>query len=395
MMKNLQQTHGFLGSLPESETLATLEKGMDLERRGIKVAMMSVGEPDFDTPEPIKQACMHALKAGYTKYTIPAGIYELRAAIVDKFSENGIKTTPEQVIVSPGGKFANAAAVTALCGPGDEVVLPVPYWVSHLHMINASGATPVLVHTYPGNNYEVTAEALEAAITEKTRLLILCSPSNPTGTVYRKEALEEIAHFAVKHNFMVLSDEVYEKLTFIPELPHISIASLSPEIAERTITINSFSKSYAMTGWRVGYLTAPTWLAAKIGALQTHFVANATTFAQYGALTALQDCESECERMRKIFSARRDLICELLSTIPNIRFVNPSGAFYVFVDISAFGLSSMAFCCRMMEDVHVVVAPGISFGVEGFIRISYACSEDTIRDAMAAFARFCLSLKNS
>lgn len=390
-MNNLHKTRGFLGALPESETLASLEKSFELEKRGIRVFMMSVGEPDFDTPEPIKQACWKAMKKGYTKYTIPAGIPELREAIVEKFRNDGIETTVGQVIVTPGGKFACAAAITALCGPGDEVILPVPYWVSHLHMIRASGATPVLVQTVPENNFELTQEDIEKKVTSNTRLVILCSPSNPTGAVYRRKALEELAEAALKQNFMILSDEVYEKLTYDFAFPHISIASLSSRVNEHTITVNSFSKSYAMTGWRVGFLTAPKWLSAKIGAIQTHFVANVTTFAQYGALKALKDCGNECERMRRIFSSRRELICARLAEIPGIKLIRPSGAFYVFVDISAFGLSSTDFASALMEEAHIAIAPGNCFGMEGFIRISYACSEEMIRDAIKRLAEFCTS----
>ncbi len=391
-MNDLHDTCGFMGALPESETLGSLEKSHELEKRGIKVWMLSVGEPDFDTPGFIKQACWEALKAGHTKYTIPAGIPELREAAAEKFRKDGIETTPGQVIVTPGGKFACGAAIAALCGPGDEVLLPVPYWGSHLHMIRASGATPVPVRTFPENNFELTPEDLEKQVTPRTRLVILCSPSNPTGAVCRRQALETLAESAVRKNFMILSDEVYEKLTYDPDSPHISIASLSPQANEHTITVNSFSKSYAMTGWRVGFLTAPKWLSAKIGAIQTHFVANVTTFAQYGALKALRDGDGECERMRRIFASRRDLICDLLARIPGIRFTRPSGAFYVFPDVSAFGLSSVDFCSRLMEEAHIAAAPGIGFGAEGFLRISYACSEETIRQAINGLAKFCTSI---
>ena len=394
-MKNLEQTCGFMGSLPESETLGSLEKSLDLERRGIRVCMMSVGEPDFDTPALIRQACIEALERGCTKYTIPAGIPELRVAAAEKFAADGIETSPEQVIVTPGGKFACGAAITALCGPGDEVVLPVPYWVSHCHMIRASGAAPVFVRTFPENNFELTAEDLERFVTPRTRLVILCSPSNPTGTVYRSRALELLAEAAVGKNFMILSDEVYEKLTYDPEFPHRSIGSLSPEVGEHTVTVHSFSKSYAMTGWRVGFLTAPKWLSAKIGALQTHFVANVTTFAQYGALRALKEGAAECERMRRVFASRRDLVCKLLSGIPGLRFARPAGAFYVFADISAFGMSGTEFCDRLMEDYYVAAAPGTGFGAEGFIRISYACSEEILREGVARLKQFCAERSRS
>ena len=393
-MKDLTHTTGLLGSLPPSETLGSLVKSIELQKQGVEVFLLSVGEPDFDTPRAIKEACAEALFRGETKYTVPAGIGELREACAAKFRADGIDAKTEQIVVTPGGKFACAAAITALCGPGDEVILPVPYWVSHLHMINASGAKPVFVPTFPENNFELTAEDLERFVTPRTRLVVLCSPSNPTGAVYRRAALETLARYAVEKNFMILSDEVYERLAYDEATPHISIASLGREVAEHTVTVNSFSKSYAMTGWRVGYLTAPPWLSSKIDALQTHFLANVTTFAQFGALKALQGaCDGECRKMKEAFAARRELFCSLLAEIPGVKFVRPSGAFYVFADISSFGVDSMAFCDKLMDEAHIAAAPGCGFGTEGFIRFSYACSEDVIRRALARFADFCASLK--
>ena len=391
-MKDLQQTRGLLGAMPVSETIGSLIKGIELQKKGIQVYMLSVGEPDFDTPDFIKEACWKALQDGCTKYTVPAGIGELREACAEKFNSCGIATKPSQIVVTPGGKFACSAAITALCGPGDEVILPVPYWVSHLHMINAAGAKPVLVPTSPENNFELTEEDLQKYVNERTRLVILCSPSNPTGTVYRKEALEMLGKYAVEKNFMVLSDEVYELLAYDEDRPHISIASLSQEINDRTITINSFSKSYAMTGWRVGYLTAPQWLSSKIDALQTHFVANVTTFAQYGALEALRRGPGECMKMKEVFAARRDRFCDMLSAIPGLKIIRPSGAFYVFADISAFGLGSMEFCDRLMDEAYIAAAPGCGFGADSFVRFSYACSDEVLEKAASGLSAFCAKL---
>ena len=393
-MKDLTHTTGLLGSLPPSETLGSLVKSIELQKQGVEVFLLSVGEPDFDTPRAIKEACAEALFRGETKYTVPAGIGELREACAAKFRADGIDAKTERIVVTPGGKFACAAAITALCGPGDEVILPVPYWVSHLHMINASGAKPVFVPTFPENNFELTAEDLARFVTPRTRLAVLCSPSNPTGAVYRRAALENLARCALEKNFMILSDEVYERLAYDEATPHISIASLDREVAEHTVTVNSFSKSYAMTGWRVGYLTSPAWLSAKIDALQTHFLANVTTFAQFGALKALQGaCDEECRKMKEAFAARRELFCSLLAQIPGVKFIRPSGAFYVFADISSFGMESMAFCDKLMDEAHIAAAPGCGFGTEGFVRFSYACSEDVIRRALARFGDFCASLK--
>ena len=391
-MKDLEITTGLFGAMPPSETLGSLVKSIELQKQGVEVFMLSVGEPDFDTPDFVKQACAEAMMRGETKYTVPAGIGELREACAAKFNADGVKTTPSQVIVTPGGKFACGAAIAAACGPGDEVILPVPYWVSHLHLINASGAKAVLVPTLPENNFELTESDLERYVTERTRMVVLCSPSNPTGAVYRREALEMLGRWAVEKNFLVMSDEVYEKLAYDENNPHISIGSLSEEINDRVITIDSFSKSYAMTGWRVGFLTAPRWLSAKIDALQTHLVANVTTFAQFGALKALQEGDGVCNMMKDSFAKRRDLFCGLLSEIPGISFIRPSGAFYVFADISFSGLKSMEFCDRLMDEAHIAAAPGCGFGADDFVRFSYACSEDVLKRSMARFKEFCAEL---
>ncbi len=392
-MKDLKTTYGNMGEMSASETLAISAKAKELKAKGIDVCVMSAGEPDFDTPQVIKQACADALMAGKTTYTPSDGIMELRTAIAKKFAEeNGIQTTPQQVIVSPGAKFSDFIAVAALCGPGDEVIIPAPYWVSYPQMVKAAGATCVFIPTRVENNYEVDPADLEAAVTDKTRLMILCTPSNPTGAVYRREALEKIAEIAVRRNFMILSDEIYEKLVFDADKPHISIASLNPQIADLTVTVNGFSKAYAMTGWRLGYLTAPLWLAKKIGALQSHLTSNATSFAQYGALKALEAGAEECEKMCKVFAERRALICDLLDKVPGTKTFRPSGAFYVMIDISSFGVPSVDFCNRLIEEVNVAAVPGLGFGAEGTIRMSYACSDDTIRKAVSRLAEFCAKL---
>ncbi len=393
-MKDLKNTIGNMGEMSPSETLAISAKAKALKAKGIDVCVMSAGEPDFDTPQVIKDAAAAALMAGKTTYTPSDGIPELRQAIADKFKkDNNIETTAAQVVVSPGAKFSDFIAVAALCGPGDEVIIPTPYWVSYPQMVKAAGAKCVFVATKAENNYELDPADLEAAVTEHTRLLILCSPSNPTGAVYRREALERIAEIAVRRNFMILSDEIYEKLVFDTDKPHISIAALNPQIAELTVTINGFSKAYAMTGWRMGYLTAPLWLAKKIGALQSHLTSNATTFAQYGALKALEAGDEECEKMRQVFAKRRDLICGLLNQIPGIKVPRPSGAFYVMVDIASFGIPSVEFCDRLIEESNVAAVPGTGFGAEGMIRLSYACSDETIKKAVSRIADFCAKLK--
>jgi len=392
-MTNLKESKGYMGGLKPSATLAITSKAKAMKAAGEDVCSLCAGEPDFDTPQHIKQAAINALNAGETKYTPATGTPALKKAIVNKFvTENNIQTTPEQIIVSPGAKFSVFSAVAALCGAGDEVIIASPYWVSYPEMINASGAKSVVINCAAENNYEINPSELEASVTPNTKLLILNSPSNPTGAVYRKETLEAIANIAIKHNFMVLSDEIYEKLIYDEKFPHISIASLSPEIADLSITVNGFSKAYAMTGWRLGYLTAPLWLTKKISALQSHTTSNPTTFAQFGALAALTEDQQPVENMRQAFAKRRDLIYKLMTAIPGVKCIRPSGAFYAFVDISSFGLSSQDFCTKLLEEEKMAVVPGAPFGAEGNIRMSYACAEAVIEDAADRLGRFCANL---
>ncbi len=387
------ETTGFMGSMEPSATLAITSQAKAMIANGEPVCSMSAGEPDFDTPNNIKQAAIKALEEGQTKYTPATGILSLKEAISEKFNtENNIKTTPSQIIVAPGAKYSVFTAIAALCGPDDEVIIPSPYWVSYPEMVKATGAKIVIVESSADNNYEVTPEALKSAITDKTKLLILNSPSNPTGAIYRKETLEKIADLAIKNNFMILSDEIYEKLVYDENSPHISIASLSAEIADLTITVNGFSKAYAMTGWRLGYLTAPLWLSKKITALQSHTTSNPTTFAQFGALEGLKNSADAVEEMRQAFSKRRDLIYKLIQDIPGVQSIRPTGAFYIFCDISSFNLSSQDFCKKLLKEEKVAAIPGSAFNDDKCIRLSYACSEETIKDAVARLSNFCKNL---
>ncbi|MDR1694944.1 MAG: pyridoxal phosphate-dependent aminotransferase [Lactobacillaceae bacterium] len=393
-MRDLQKTKGFMGDLAPSATLAISGKAKELKAQGLDVCSMSAGEPDFDTPQGIKDACIKALNEGKVGYTPASGIMELKQAVVKKFEKNNIKTTPANVIAAPGAKFSVFSTVCALCGPGDEVLIPAPYWLSYPEIVRASGAKSVEIKTLKENNFELTPKQLEDHITPNTRLLILNSPCNPTGTVYKKETLEKLADVLVKHNVMVISDEIYEELIYDNEYPHVSIGGLNDKIAELAITVNGFSKAYAMTGWRLGYLTAPLWLAKKIAALQSHATSNPTSFVQYAGLAALNGAaDKEVGEMRKAFAQRRDLICELLSKIPDLEFIRPSGAFYVLCDISKFGMTSEEFCAKLLEQELVAAIPCGSFGAEGFIRLSYACSEENIRKSIERIKNFCASLR--
>lgn len=392
-MEIIEKTNGLLGKLEPSATLAITSKAKAMKSEGLDICSMSAGEPDFDTPAHIKQAAIDALNNGETKYTPASGTPALKKSIVNKFiTENNIKTTAEQIIVAPGAKFSIFTAIAALCGEGDEVILATPYWVSYPEIVKSTGAKMVIVETSIENNFEVSLEDLEAAVTENTKLFVLNSPSNPTGSVYRKETLQAIAKLAIKYNFMILSDEIYEKLVYDTKFPHISIASLSDEICDLTITVNGFSKAYAMTGWRLGYLTAPLWLVKRISALQSHTTSNPTTFAQAGALAALEGDLEPVEEMRKAFSKRRDLIYKLVNAIPGITAARPTGAFYIFCDISSFKLSSEEFCTKLLKEKLVAAIPGKPFGADKNIRMSYACSEEQIIEALKRLKDFCASI---
>ena len=392
-MEDLQNNFSPLGSLSPSVTLALAARAKELKKQGLDVYSMSVGEPDFDTPKAIKDAAIKALEEGKVRYIASSGLPELKDEIVKKMATHGIKTTPNNIIVSTGAKFAIFEAINALCGAGDEVIVLAPYWLSYPEMIKASGAKTITVYTKAENNFAPTKEDLESAITPNTKLIIVNSPSNPTGAVYSEDTLRMIADLAVKHNIMVLSDEIYEKLIYDNNIKHISIASLNEKIADLTITINGFSKAYAMTGWRLGYLVAPTWLAKRISALQSHATSNATTFVQYAAIVALQgDADDDVNEMIKTFARRRELLCKLLKDIPQISFIEPQGAFYVMCNIAKTGKTAKAFAEELLEKKLLTVVPCESFGGPEYVRLSYACSEEQIKESIKRLKEFCENL---
>lgn len=387
------ETSPTLGDLQPSMTLGITAKAKAMAADGRDVCSLCAGEPDFDTPDFIKQAAIDALKAGETKYTPATGRADLKAAIADKLrTENGIAAEAGQVIVAPGAKFSVFSAVVALCQPGDEVLLPVPYWLSYAEMVHAAGAEVVPVPTHADNDFCPAVCDIESRITERTKLMILNTPSNPSGGVCKRANLERLAELACTRNFMVLSDEIYEKLIYDPGYEHVSIASLSDDMAARAITVNGFSKAYSMTGWRLGYLHAPKWLTERIGALQSHSTSNPTSFAQAGALAALQGPPDTVDAMRDAFRERRDLIFSILSEIPGVEVHKPRGAFYIFVDISSFGLDSMTFAERTLNEAELAVIPGKPFGMDTHIRLSYAYGTDAIKEACGRLAKFCASI---
>ncbi len=379
-----------------SPTLAVDAKAKALQAAGEDVCGFAAGEPDFDTPEHIKEACAAALRAGKTKYAPTPGIEPLRQAIADRYAaEYGLRATPAQVIVSPGGKFSCYLGVLATCSPGDEVIVPAPYWVSYPEMVKLAGAVPRFVLADDRTGFRLTPAMVEAAITPRTRLLILNSPSNPTGAVYSRAELEAIVAVALRHNLYILSDEMYEHLVYDGVRP-TCVATLAPEAAARTITVAGFSKTYAMTGWRIGTTLAPLPIAKAISELQSQMSSNVTTFAQFGALAALQQKEKTAAALATMLAAfdrrRRNLHAEL-NRIPGISCLLAEGAFYLFPNISRFGLSDLDFCNRLLEQEKVAAVPGSAFGAEGYLRLSYATSDEIIAKGVARLARFCTGLR--
>ncbi len=377
-----------LNGIAPSMTLAITAKARQLRAQGVDVCGFGSGEPDFDTPEHIKKAAIAALERGETKYASVAGIDALRAAIAKKLeSENGLSYKPSQIQVSGGAKQALYNVIMALINPGDEVIIPAPYWLSYPEMVRLASGIPVIVETSEANRFKITPAQLERAITPRTRLLILASPSNPTGVMYTPEELAALARVVVERDLLVISDEIYEKLTY-GEIPHRSIGSLDEEIFARTITVNGFSKAYAMTGWRLGYAAGPQEIIDAANVVQSHSLSNVTTFAQYGAIAALEGDQSAVEMMRQAFARRRDVIYDGVTSIPGITCVRPDGAFYVFPSIEATGLDSMTFSQRFLEEEHVAVVPGLSFGSDKHIRFSYATDMTTIEKGIERLRRF-------
>jgi len=383
-------------NISPSPTLAVDAKAKALKAEGKDVCGFGAGEPDFDTPEFIKTACVESLQRGDTKYAPAAGIPKLRAALAEKYiHDNEVAgVQPEQIIVSPGGKFSCYLAILATCGPGDEVIIPAPYWVSYPEMVKLAGATPQVLFAGDDQGFKITPEQLKAAINPKTRLLILNSPSNPTGAAYSRAEVEAIMEVALEAGIYVMSDEIYEHLLY-DGVEFVSPASLSPEAAGITITVAGFSKTYSMTGWRLGTLMAPAPIAKAIGSLQSQTSSNATTFAQWGALAALEQPDKAREAiasMLKVFDRRRLTMLEKLEAIEGVRCERAKGAFYLFPNISAFELNSTDFSAKLLEDELVAVVPGVAFGADDYVRLSYATSDEIISKGLERLTRFCQQL---
>ena len=378
--------------LTPSLTLSIDSKAKAMKAEGIDVCGFGAGEPDSDTPEHIKRAAIEALEAGFTKYTPNAGIPELRQAIADKLGvDNGLNYRAGQIVVSNGAKHACYNAILATCQPGDEVVIPAPYWVSYPDMVRLVGAEPVIVPTSERNAWKMRPEDFENAMTPRTKMLIMNSPGNPTGSVYTREELEAIVNVAAEEDIYVLSDEIYEKLVY-DDVKHVSIGSLSKEAYDLTITVNGFSKSYAMTGWRLGYLAAPDAVSRAVDSIQSHTSSNPCSFSQYGALAALKGDQQPLADMREEFEMRRNYMFDRISKISNVTAIKPQGAFYILVNISQLGLTSQNFADRLLSKANVAVVPGAAFGDDRTIRFSYATSLDVIKKGLDRFQDFCRTL---
>jgi aspartate aminotransferase len=379
-------------SVQPSATLAAGAKARQLKAAGVKVYDFSLGEPDFDTPKHICEAAEKAALGGQTHYTPTSGTAEVKAAIVRWYKKvHGYEFGPENVIVSNGAKHSIHNTLAATVGPGDEVIIPTPYWVSYSDLVSMTGAAPVLVTTTAASGFKMTPQQLKSAITTRTRMLMLNSPCNPTGTVYTRAELEAIVDVMLGTEAAILSDEIYEQLTYGDARP-TCVATLRPELKDRTITISGASKSYAMTGWRMGWAIAPAAVVKAMDTIQSQETSCPSSVSQAALIAALdgpQDCVAE---MRKEFAARRELTVSLLRAIPGVTLPVPDGAFYAFFDISlyfgkTFGdrkvTDSLSFCTALLEQAHVNLVPGSAFGAEGFVRMSFATSRKTIEEGIA------------
>ncbi|MDA1230738.1 MAG: pyridoxal phosphate-dependent aminotransferase [Planctomycetota bacterium] len=391
-------TSKLVNNLKPSETLAAAAKARELRAKGIDVLEFTVGEPDFITPEHIRDAAKVAMDAGHTRYTAATGIQELKQAICDAFKrDHGVSYRPSEVTISNGAKHCLHNTLVACCEPGDEVIIPTPYWVSYSALVELVGATPVMAETSEAEGFFLSPEKLRAKITTRTRMLLLNSPSNPTGGVYPVEILEGLAKVAVEEDIIVLSDEIYDKLIYSGHT-FKSFASFGEEVRKRTVIVNGVSKAYAMTGWRIGWTLAPENVSAAINKLQSQQTSNPCSVSQYAALAALNGSQQCVIDMCKEFALRRDYVMSRLRSMPGITFAEPGGAFYVFFNISSYfgkrvgGADPVSnatdFCTQLLERAHVALVGGDAFGAPGYVRLSFATSMETLTKGLDAIERF-------
>jgi aspartate aminotransferase len=384
-------------AISPSPTLTIDAKAKQLVAEGVDVVGFGAGEPDFDTPGHIKEAAIAAIKAGFTKYTPAQGTPELQKAVCHKLlNDNGLSFSPDQIIISNGAKHSLSNVFAAILNPGDEVLIPSPFWVSYPEIVRLNDGVPVSVPTSAANCFKATVSDLARSLTQKTKALVLNSPGNPTGQVYSRDELQEIAGFAVDHNLLVVSDEIYEPLIYNGQ-PHVSIASLGEKIKDLTIVVNGVSKTYAMTGWRIGYTASRREIAKVMAGVQSHATSNPNSIAQKAAVAALlgpQDCVAE---MRAAFAQRRDYMVAKVRSIPGLTCIEPAGAFYVFMDVSAtfgrlcrgqFIKNSDDFAALLLEQAQAAVVPGTGFGAPAYVRLSYALAMEQIEKGLDRLSRF-------
>lgn len=384
--------------IEESMTLAITAKAKQLKESGVNIVSFGAGEPDFNTPKNIRDYAIARIEKGGNGYTAASGLIELKKAICAKLlKDNNLTYAPNQIVVSSGAKHSLFNALQTICNPGDEVIIPSPYWVSYYELTKMADAEPVLVEGAASNSFKVTVAQLEAAVTEKTKALLINSPNNPTGAVYTEEELRAIGAFATKHDLYIISDEIYEKLIYGEK--HVSIASLSQDLYERTIVVNGLSKAYAMTGWRIGYTACSTAITKVMSNIQSHATSNPNTIAQYAGIEALSGDQTPIEEMRVAFEERKDYMVKTIGEISNVSCVAPKGAFYVMVNISHYkgktveGVlvkDSLDLAAVLIDQANIAVIPGIAFGVDDYIRLSYATSMENIVEGLKRFNDFCV-----
>ncbi|WP_315077662.1 pyridoxal phosphate-dependent aminotransferase [uncultured Clostridium sp.] len=389
-------------NISPSITLEITAKAKALKSEGVDVVSFGAGEPDFNTPQNIINAAIKAMEEGKTKYTPAGGILELKEVICKKFKkDNNLEYKTSQITISTGAKQCLANVFMAILNPGDEVLIPVPYWVSYPELVKLADGVPVFVETIKENNYKYTIEDLEKCVNNKTKAILLNSPNNPTGTIYNEEELKEIADFAKEHDMFIVSDEIYEKLIYDNE-EHISIASLNEDAYKRTIVINGVSKTYAMTGWRLGYVAADEKVTKLMTSIQSHMTSNVNSITQYAAIEALTGPEADLEKMVKEFENRRNFMLDKLSKINELSVLRPNGAFYIMVNIEKYLnttfkgnaiTNSVEFSKILLEEEKVAVIPGSGFGLKNYIRLSYATSMDIIEKGIDRLSIFLSKIK--
>ena len=382
--------------LQESTTIAISSLARELKAAGQDILSFSAGEPDFDTPEIIKDEAIRALKSGFTKYTAVAGIPDLLDAIKGKLlRENNLSYESSEILVSNGAKHSLFNAFQALVDSDDEVIIPSPYWVTYPELVTFSGGKSIIVQTTQSNDFKITPKQLSKAITSKTKIFVLNTPSNPTGMVYTKEELEGLAEVLKDTDIWVISDEMYEKLVY--GVKFVSVAAINDDMMQRTITINGLSKSVAMTGWRIGYLACKDKKLVKLmNNLQSQCTSNINSITQKASILPLKgEADNDIEEMRKAFEERMNFACDAINNIQNLSVNKPQGAFYLFVNISAlpqYGADSMAFCQALLKEQGVALVPGVAFGMEGFVRLSFACSLEQLKEGIGRISQFVKSL---